>query len=73
MVPRSRPRRTSASSHAAGPHCWIVEVSRSWSNNFRKLKNRYEMATANILALYHPASIALRRCHSKTGKNTIYG
>jgi hypothetical protein len=48
-------------------------VSSSWSNNFRKLKNRYEMATANILALYHPASIALRRCHSKTGKNTIYG
>jgi putative transposase len=57
------------------PRRWIVEVSHSWFNNFRKLKVRYEKKTANALALHHlaAATIALRRCHSKTGKNIIYG
>ncbi len=54
---------------------WIVEVSHSWFNNFRKLKVRYEKTTANCLALHHlaAATIALRRCRSKSGKNIIYG
>ena len=57
------------------PRRWIVEVSHSWFNQFRKLKVRYEKTTANSLALHHlaAATIALRRCRSKTGKNIIYG
>ena len=44
-------------------------------NLFRKLKVRYEKTTANSLALHHlaAATIALRRCHGKNGKNIIYG
>lgn len=57
------------------PRRWIVEVSHSWFNNFRKLKVRYEKTTVNVLALHHlaAATIALRRCHGKNGKNIIYG
>jgi putative transposase len=57
------------------PRRWIVEVSHSWFNLFRKLKVRYEKTTANSLALHHlaAATIALRRCRNKTGKNIIYG
>jgi putative transposase len=57
------------------PRRWIVEVSHSWFNNFRKLKVRYEKKTENCLALHHlaAATIALRRCRSKNRKNIIYG
>ena len=57
------------------PRRWIVEVSHSWFNNFRKLKVRYEKTTENCLALHHlaAATIALRRCRSKKRKNIIYG
>jgi putative transposase len=57
------------------PRRWIVEVAHSWFNLFRKLKVRYEKTTANSLALHHlaAATIALRRCHDKNGKNIIYG
>ena len=57
------------------PRRWIVEVSHSWFNNFRKLKVRYEKSAKNCLALHHIAAsfIALRRCHGKNGKNVIYG
>jgi putative transposase len=57
------------------PRRWIVEVSYSWFNIFRKIKVRYEETTANSLALHHPAAItiALRRYHSKTSRNIICG
>jgi putative transposase len=57
------------------PRRWIVEVSHSWFNNFRKLKVRYEKKAANALALHHlaAATIALRRCCGKSRKNIIYG
>ena len=57
------------------PRRWIVEVSHSWFNNFRKLKVRYEKTTANCLALHHlaAATIALRRCKGKNRRNVIYG
>lgn len=57
------------------PRRWIVEVAHSWFNLFRKLKVRYEKTTANSLALHHlaAATIALRRCNGKNGKNIIYG
>ena len=51
------------------PRRWIVEVSHSWFNRFRKLAIRYEKTHASFLALHHLAAaiIALR----KTG--VIYG
>lgn len=57
------------------PRRWIVEVSHSWFNNFRKLKVRYEKSVRNCLALHHIAAafIALRRCKTKNGRNVIYG
>jgi putative transposase len=57
------------------PRRWIVEVSHSWFNLFRKLKVRYEKMIANFYALHHLAAafIALRRCITKSGKNLIYG
>jgi putative transposase len=57
------------------PRRWIVEVSHSWFNLFRKLKVRYEKTAANSLALHHlaAATIALRRCHGKNRRNIIYG
>ncbi len=57
------------------PRRWIVEVSHSWFNNFRKLKVRYEKTTANCLTLHHlaAATIALRRCKAKNRRNIIYG
>jgi putative transposase len=57
------------------PRRWIVEVSHSWFNNFRKLKVRYEKKTVNCLALHHlaAATIALRRRKTRVGKNIVYG
>ena len=77
-IPHVRPRGEeikAKKSKRFKPRRWIVEVSHSWFNNFRKLKVRYEKTTENSLALHHlaAATIALRRCHSKNGKNIIYG
>lgn len=48
---------------------WVVEVTHSWFNRFRKLLVRYEKLTATYMALLHLAAaiIAFR----KTG--VIYG
>lgn len=48
---------------------WVVEVSHSWFNRFRKLLVRYEKLTETYMALLHMAAaiIAFR----KTG--VIYG
>ena len=56
------------------PRRWIVEVSHSWFNLLRKLKVRHEKTTANSPVLHHlgAATIALRRCRGKTGKNISY-
>jgi transposase len=45
------------------PRRWIVEVSHSWFNRFRKLAIRYEKTDASFLALHHLAAsiIALRK------------
>jgi putative transposase len=77
-IPHVRPRGeeiAAKNNKRFKPRRWIVEVSHSWFNNFRKLKVRYEKTAANCLALHHlaAATIALRRCRSKTGKNIIYG
>ena len=77
-IPHVRPRGEeikAKKNKRCKPRRWIVEVSHSWFNHFRKLKVRYEKTIANCLALHHlaAATIALRRCKSKNGKNIIYG
>jgi putative transposase len=77
-IPHVRPRGeeiTAKKNRRFKPRRWIVEVSHSWFNNFRKLKVRYEKTAANCLALHHlaAATIALRRCKGKNGRNIIYG
>ena len=44
-------------------HRWVVEVSHSWFNRFRKLLVRYEKLTDTYLALLHMAAaiIAFRK------------
>ncbi len=50
---------------------WVVEVSHSWFNRFRKLTIRYEKLDATHLALTHLAAaiIAFRKVRTKI----IYG
>ena len=45
------------------PRRWVVEVSHSWFNRFRKLLVRYEKTLQSALALHHLAAaiIAFRR------------
>lgn len=52
---------------------WVVEVSHSWFNRFRKLLVRYEKLDRSFLALNHLAAaiIALRKI--KLTINIIYG
>ena len=54
---------------------WVVEVSHSWYNQFRKLTIRYEKQVKNWLALHHFAAavIALRKIVLPDGTNLIYG
>jgi len=48
---------------AKKPRRWVVEVSHSWFNRFRKLLVRYEKTTSSYLALCQLAAsiIALRK------------
>lgn len=57
------------------PRRWIVEVSHSWFNRFRKLLVRYEKKARNFLALHQLAAaiIALRKINFEDGSNFIYG
>jgi IS5 family transposase len=52
---------------------WIVEVSHSWFNRFRKLLVRYEKLERSFLALNHLAAaiIAFRKIRGSV--NIIYG
>ena len=52
---------------------WVVEVSHSWFNRFRKLLVRYEKLERSFLALNHLAAgiIAFRKVKLKI--NIIYG
>ena len=54
---------------------WVVEVSHSWFNLFRKLTIRYEKKAKNWLALHQLAAcvIALRKITLPDGTNFIYG
>lgn len=52
---------------------WVVEVSHSWFNRFRKLLVRYEKLARSFLALNHLAAaiVAFRKVPAKV--NMIYG
>ncbi|WP_313912851.1 transposase [Tahibacter sp.] len=52
---------------------WVVEVSHSWFNRFRKLLVRYEKLARSFLALNHLAAaiIAFRKVPLKV--NVVYG
>ena len=54
---------------------WVVEVSHSWYNQFRKLTIRYEKQVKNWIALHNLAAavIALRKITLPDGTNLIYG
>jgi putative transposase len=54
---------------------WVVEVSHSWYNLFRKLTIRYEKKVKNWIALHSLAAavIALRKITLSDGTNIIYG
>ena len=54
---------------------WVVEVSHSWFNLFRKLTIRYAKKAKNWLALHQLAAcvIALRKITLPDGTNFIYG
>ena len=48
---------------------WVVEVSHSWFNRFRKILVRYEKLTATYMALLHMAAAII--AYRKAG--IIYG
>jgi transposase len=48
---------------------WVVEVSRSWFNRFRKILVRYEKLTETYMALLHMAAAII--AYRKAG--FIYG
>ena len=54
---------------------WVIEVSHSWYNLFRKLTIRYEKKVRNWIALHNVAAtvIALRKISRADGTNFIYG
>jgi IS5 family transposase len=54
---------------------WVIEVSHSWYNLFRKLTIRYEKKSRNWVALHNLAAavIALRKITKADGTNFIYG
>lgn len=55
------------------PRRWIVEVTHSWFNRFRKILVRYEKKAKNYLALLHLAAAIICFRKIKLPTNIIYG
>ena len=78
-VPHIRPRGEERTLKQINPdwraHRWVVEVSHSWYNQFRKLTIRYEKKVKNWIALHNLAAavIALRKITLPDDTNFIYG
>jgi IS5 family transposase len=78
-VPHIRSRGEEMASKAKNPEYkarrWVIEVSHSWYNLFRKLTIRYEKKARNWVALHNIAAaiIALRKITMADGTNFIYG
>lgn len=66
-IPHVKKRGEEIQEKKENPHYkarrWVVEVSHSWFNRFRKLLVRYEKLSDNYLALLHMAAgiIAFRK------------
>jgi putative transposase len=73
VVSRNQERQNKALSPWKKPRRWVVEVSHSWFNRFRKLLVRYEKLLRSFVALNHLAAaiIAFRKVPLKV--NIIYG
>ena len=52
---------------------WVVEVTHSWFNRFRKLLVRYEKLARSFLALNHLAAAIMAFRKIKFDENIIYG
>lgn len=78
-IPHVRSRGEEAHAKAHNPQHrarrWVVEVSHSWLNRFRKLLVRFEKTDRSYLALLMLgcAIIAFRKAASPETKNIIYG
>ena len=78
-VPHVRSRGEEKADKATHPEYkarrWVIEVSHSWYNQFRKLTIRYEKKVCNWVALHNLAAavIALRKIKQPDGTNFIYG
>ena len=78
-VPHIRPRGEERALKQINPDWrarrWVVEVSHSWYNQFRKLSIRYEKKVKNWVALHNLAAavIALRKITLPDNTNFIYG
>ncbi len=74
---RSRGQESEEKSRHPGAKArrWVVEVSHSWLNRFRKLLVRYEKKARNYhaLAMLAAAIIAFRMIHRPGQPNVIYG
>jgi IS5 family transposase len=73
VVGRAKERAMKQRSPKYKARRWVVEVSHSWFNRFRKLLVRYEKLQRSFLALNHLATaiIAFRKVKLKV--NIIYG
>ncbi len=78
-VPHIRSRNEEKEAKAKDPSYkarrWVIELSHSWYNLFRKLTIRYEKKVRNWVALHNLAAavIALRKITQPDGTNFIYG
>ena len=75
VVPRAEEKKSGDVPEGYRARRWVVEVSHSWFNLFRKLTIRYEKKAKNWLALHQLAAcvIALRKITLPDGTNFIYG
>ena len=74
-TPHIRARGEERTARAAGhhPHRWVVEVTHSWFNRFRKLLVRYEKTHRAYVALTMLAAAIICFRHVPTKANIIYG
>ncbi len=73
VVGRAKERAMKRRNPTGKARRWVVEVSHSWFNRFRKLLVRYEKLERSFVALNHLAAaiIAFRKVNLKI--NIIYG
>ena len=73
VVGRAKERALKKRHPQAKARRWVVEVSHSWFNRFRKLLVRYEKLERSFLALNHLAAAIIAFRKVKLTVNIIYG